>query len=190
MSPSGRARRVAQQAVGSVQPPGPDCVLDVRYSRSSSRLSRMIASPSWPRISKFPSTRSRQLSSISRSASRSGRLATNRSTTVSPPGRRCCSANQSMAPIAPVSSSSASGRGLREACTGPVRGLDLLIYRDLGSSRPVWRSELLADPAVVASHPPVLRVRPSRCSARFPQQRAASPANRVQRSSSAWRRPD
>jgi len=24
----------------------------------------------------------------------------------------------------------------------------------LGSSRPVWRSELLVDPAAVASHPP------------------------------------
>ena len=128
----------------------------------------MIASASWPWISKIPSTGSRQLSSISRSASRSGRLATNRSTTVSPPGRRCCSANHSMAPIAPVSSSSASGSGLTGGVHRPRSGLDVLIYQDLGSSRPVWRSELLVDPAVIASHPPVPRIRPSRCSARSP----------------------
>ena len=79
----------------------------VRYSRSSIKFSRMIASPSLLRISKIPSTGSRQPSSISRSAaSRSGRLATNRSTTVLSSGRRYCNANRSMMPIASASSNS------------------------------------------------------------------------------------
>ena len=65
----------------------------------------MIASPSRPRISKIPSTGSRQLSSISRSVPvRSGRLATNRSTTVWPSGRRYCNVNRSMVLIASASS--------------------------------------------------------------------------------------
>ena len=100
MSPSGRARRVAQQAVGSVQPPGPRLrsrrgVLQViEQVQQDDRVAVLAADL------EIPSTGSRQLSSISRSASRSGRLATNRSTTVSPHGRRCYSANQSMAAAA------------------------------------------------------------------------------------------
>ena len=42
--------------------------------------------------------------------------------------------------------------GLTGGVHRPRSGLDLLIYRDLGSSRPVWRSELLVDPAVVEEH--------------------------------------
>ena len=82
----------------------------VRYSKSSSRFSRIIASWSVPRISNSPSTGSCQPSSISRSASvRSGRLAKNRSTTVLPSCRRCCRANRSTRPITSPSSSSPSG---------------------------------------------------------------------------------
>ena len=82
----------------------------VRYSRSSSRFSRTIASRSLPRISKIPSTGSRQPRSISRSAAvRSGLLARNWSSTVLPFGRRCWSANRSMRPTASPSSSSPPG---------------------------------------------------------------------------------
>ena len=99
----------------------------VRYSRSSTRFSKMSESPSLPRISKIPSTGSRQPRSISRSAAlRSGQLARNWSSTVLPFGRRYKSANRSMASIASSSISTSWGPALssmnRSRCRS-IRGL-------------------------------------------------------------------
>jgi len=59
------------------------------YSMSSTRFIKMSESPSLPRISMIPSTRSPQPRSISRSAAlRSGQLARNWSSTVLPFGSR------------------------------------------------------------------------------------------------------
>ena len=81
-----------------------------RYSRSSTRFSKMSESPSLPRISKIPSTGSRHRRSISRSAAlRSGQLARNWSSTDLPFGRRYKSANRSTASIASSSISTPSG---------------------------------------------------------------------------------
>ena len=107
----------------------------------------MIASPSLLRISKIPSTGSRQPSSISRSAvSRSGRLATNRSTTVLPSGRRYCNANRSMVPIASASSTSSRPALSRAAASDRSRrGLHAKSTRSRFSS--VLRSMRTASPS-------------------------------------------
>jgi hypothetical protein len=85
----------------------------VRYSRSSTRFSKMSESPSLPRISKMPSTGSRQPRSIFRSSvPRPGQLARNWSSTVWPFGRRYRSANRSTASTASSSISTSSGPAL------------------------------------------------------------------------------
>ena len=97
----------------------PDTALDVRYSRSSSRFSRMIASASWPWISKIPSTGSRQLAASPGPPLRSGRWPRTGPPRSRRPAGGAAARTSRWRRLPRSRPALLQGRGLREACTAP-----------------------------------------------------------------------